>query len=114
MKKIFTSLFTLVFVGGLSLFAQAPRTVLIEEFTSATCPPCAATNPIFRKFLEQFGNKVVNVAFQCQIPSTGDPMYAHPTQQMLIPEKPIMVLTQLQIVVWMEKLRLEPTHIRFL
>ncbi len=79
MKKIFTSLFTLVFVGGLSLFAQAPRTVLIEEFTSATCPPCAATNPIFQKFLEQFGNKVVNVAFQCQIPSTGDPMYASNT-----------------------------------
>ena len=58
------------------LFSQAPRTVLIEDFSSATCGPCATTNPIFKAFLEQFGNSVISVAFQCHIPVTGDPMYA--------------------------------------
>lgn len=59
-----------------TLFGQAPRTILIEDFSSATCPPCALTNPIFRAFLEPFGKSVVSVAFQCHIPVTGDPMYA--------------------------------------
>ena len=80
MKKIFTSIVILtVFLGGVQLLAQAPRTVLFEEFTSATCPPCAATNPIFRAFLEPYGSSVINVAFQCNIPTTGDPMYASNT-----------------------------------
>ncbi|HMW38432.1 MAG: T9SS type A sorting domain-containing protein [Saprospiraceae bacterium] len=76
MKKTFTLFFFLGILSSLSVFAQAPRTILIEEFTSATCPPCAATNPIFKKFVEQFGGKVINMAFQCNIPTTGDPMYA--------------------------------------
>lgn len=80
MKKIFTHLMTLVFiVSGINLFAQAKRTVLIEESTSATCPPCAATNPILLKYLEPYGNKVIKLAYQCQIPTTGDPMYASNT-----------------------------------
>ena len=49
---------------------------MIEDFSSATCPPCALTNPIFRAFLEPFGKSVESVAFQCHIPVTGDPMYA--------------------------------------
>jgi hypothetical protein len=28
-----------------SAFGQSQRTVLFEEFTQASCPPCAATNP---------------------------------------------------------------------
>lgn len=79
MKKTFTLFFFLGILSCLSVFAQAPRTVLFEEFTSATCPPCAATNPIFRQFLAPFGNRVINVAFQCDIPSLGDPMYASNT-----------------------------------
>ncbi|MEO6189537.1 MAG: T9SS type A sorting domain-containing protein, partial [Saprospiraceae bacterium] len=80
MKKIFTSIVILtVFFGGKQLLAQAPRTVLFEEFTSATCPPCAATNPIFRSLLEPYGSRVINLSFQCNIPSAGDPMYASNT-----------------------------------
>ncbi len=66
----------LQFTLSSALFGQAPRTILVEDFSSATCPPCAATNPIFRAFLEPFGKSVVSVAFQCHIPVTGDPMYA--------------------------------------
>ncbi|MEP7195591.1 MAG: T9SS type A sorting domain-containing protein [Saprospiraceae bacterium] len=82
MKKIFTLLLFIVLVaGGLQLSAQAKRTALIEESTSATCPPCAATNPILLKYLQPYGNKVIKLAYQCYIPSVGDPMYASNTTE---------------------------------
>lgn len=81
MKKISTLLIPVFFTMVLVLSAQAPRTVLFEEFTSATCPPCATTNPIFMRFLQPFGDKVINVAFQCNIPVVGDPMYASNTTE---------------------------------
>ena len=48
MKKItkLTTLLAFTFCAG-SAFAQAPKFVLLEEFTGMNCPPCAAQNPGF-------------------------------------------------------------------
>ncbi|NOT37267.1 MAG: T9SS type A sorting domain-containing protein [Saprospiraceae bacterium] len=81
MKKISTNLILAFLAITISVSAQAPRTVLFEHFTSATCPPCATTNPIFKKFLEPFGETVISMAFQCNIPQVGDPMYASNTTE---------------------------------
>jgi hypothetical protein len=43
MKKFY--FFPDSFVGMSTLFAQAERTVMVESFTNASCPPCAAQNP---------------------------------------------------------------------
>lgn len=81
MKKISTFLFLLFLAMSLETMAQAPRTVLFEHFTSATCPPCATTNPIFQRFLQPYGPKVISLAFQCNIPQVGDPMYGQNTSE---------------------------------
>ncbi|MBK9270946.1 MAG: T9SS type A sorting domain-containing protein [Saprospiraceae bacterium] len=77
MNRKFTLLILLAFVAFFSLDAQAVRKVLIEEYTSATCPPCASTNPIFDPFLESRGPNVIALKYQSYIPTTGDPMYGH-------------------------------------
>ncbi len=81
MKKISTILILLLVAMSFLATAQAPRTVLFEHFTSATCPPCATTNPIFQRFLQPYGPKVISLAFQCNIPAVGDPMYGHNTTE---------------------------------
>lgn len=71
MKKIITSLFLLTFyyVG----FAQAPRLVCVEEFTQASCPPCAAQNPAFNTLLQANTTKCVSLKYQTSWPGY-DPM----------------------------------------
>lgn len=73
MKKItFLSFFIL-----LSLIANAqqgaPRMVLLEEFTQASCGPCAAANPALNAMLAANPDKVVSVKYQTNWPGT-DPM----------------------------------------
>jgi len=53
------------------------RKVLVEEFSSATCNPCAAINPAFMAALNNAGNEVAIVRYQGPIPAIGDPMYAY-------------------------------------
>lgn len=72
MKKI-----TLLFLGTIHLmtFAQTQRTVLLEEFTQASCPQCAAANPTFNKFVANNANKLVSIKYQTSWPGV-DPMNA--------------------------------------
>lgn len=70
MKKsllIFLSTFAVV-----AAFAQK-RTVLIEEFTNASCPPCAAFNPGFHAAIDKNAEKVVTLKYQVNYPGF-DPM----------------------------------------
>lgn len=61
-------------------FAQSQRIVLFEQFTQASCGPCAATNPILNAMLDGIQNKVVSIKYQTSWPGT-DPMNAqNPTQ----------------------------------
>jgi hypothetical protein len=50
------------------IFAQAQRTVLIEEFTNASCGPCAAQNPAFNALLDNNEDILVSIKYQTDWP----------------------------------------------
>lgn len=60
--------------AGLMLNAQTvQRTVLVESFTQASCPPCAAQNPGFNTLLANNTGKVAVIKYQTSWPGY-DPM----------------------------------------
>ncbi|MDQ3111843.1 MAG: Omp28-related outer membrane protein [Bacteroidota bacterium] len=73
MKKLYTTLAlaSLVAVAG----AQSQRLVLVEEFTQASCGPCASANPQFNTLLGANTTKVVSLKYQTSWPGV-DPMNA--------------------------------------
>lgn len=75
--KQFYSLFSFILFVSVCLNAQAPRRVLVEEFTQASCPPCAVYNPGFHKIIFTPGNesKVSLLCYQTSWPGS-DPMNA--------------------------------------
>lgn len=60
MKKI-SILLAIIIAGSsfLNLKADSPRKVLYEKFTNASCPPCAAQNPVYKNYLKNPANKAV-------------------------------------------------------
>lgn len=71
---------------GVLGFAQgsgATRMMLVEEFTNASCPPCAAANPAFNALLNQNVSKVAAIKYQTNWPG-ADPMNAQ-TQTLVAP-----------------------------
>ncbi|HRG28806.1 MAG TPA: Omp28-related outer membrane protein [Chitinophagales bacterium] len=73
MKKVL--LFSLVTIGLLQVsFGQYQRTVLFEEFTQASCGPCASQNPGFNALLEENSDKTLAIKYQVWWPGF-DPMY---------------------------------------
>lgn len=61
--------------GGLTTFSSgAKRTVLLEQFTNASCAPCAAENATFNPKLLQNASKLAVVKYQVWWPGK-DPMY---------------------------------------
>src|SRR5258706_16343823 len=74
MKKIFTLIVSVIFVYTLS-YGQSQRLVLCEEFTQASCPPCAAQNPAYNTLLNANPTKVVAIKHQTSWPGV-DPMNA--------------------------------------
>jgi hypothetical protein len=78
MKKI-TLLFTLLMLfSGTALMAQSQRLVLAEEFTNASCGPCAGQNPDFDALLQANADKITSIKYHMSWPGT-DPMYSHNT-----------------------------------
>lgn len=73
MKKLYftLALSSITFLAS----AQTQRTVLLEEFTQASCGPCAAANPAFNSLLNNNLAKAVSVKYQVSWPGT-DPMNA--------------------------------------
>lgn len=63
-------------------FAGVQRNVLLEEWTSSTCGPCAANNPTVDAFISARFDSLVPIKYHMNWPSPGnDPMYAYnPTQ----------------------------------
>ncbi|MBK7174785.1 MAG: hypothetical protein IPH84_16485 [Bacteroidales bacterium] len=49
MKKLLLSF--LVIIMATFTFAQTQRYVIVEEFTNASCGPCAAQNPAFQALM---------------------------------------------------------------
>lgn len=76
MKKFFT-LFTVLAFAATS-FAQTPRMVLLEHFTSASCGPCATYNPQVETLLGANTNTTLSIKYQVNWPTpNGDPMNNH-------------------------------------
>ncbi len=73
MKKIY--LVAACIITGFSVNAQSQRMVLAEEFTQASCGPCAAANPAFNALLANNSAKVVAIKYQVSWPGV-DPMNA--------------------------------------
>jgi hypothetical protein len=70
MKKITLTIASLV---GLAAFGQSQRMVLVEEFTQASCGPCAAANPALNSTLSTNASKAVSIKYQTSWPGV-DPM----------------------------------------
>lgn len=60
---------------GAFAFGQSQRMVLAEEFTQASCGPCAAQNPTFNALLLANTSKVIPLKYQTSWPGV-DPMNA--------------------------------------
>jgi hypothetical protein len=75
MNKKITLLAAVAGFAVTTAFAQSQRVVLIEEFTQASCGPCAAANPAFNALLAPnlTSNKVVGIKYQTNWPGV-DPM----------------------------------------
>lgn len=81
MKQLISLLFLVFAVLAISTdsFPQAKK-VLFEEFTNASCAPCAANNPALKSFIESKGDTIVAVMYHTNFPGF-DPMYnANPGQ----------------------------------
>jgi hypothetical protein len=72
MKKITLSIASLL---SLAVFGQSQRTVLVEEFTQASCGPCASANPALNSTLSTNASKAVSIKYQTDWPGV-DPMNA--------------------------------------
>jgi hypothetical protein len=74
MKKLL--LFSaMLFACIFTVSAQYQRQVLVEEFTNASCPPCAGQNPAFNALLDAAAPKVTPIKYQTNWPGV-DPMNA--------------------------------------
>lgn len=71
MKRILLFLYLMIITAALS--AQSQRTVLIEEFTQASCPPCEVSTPAFNEITELNKDKIVQIRYQTSWPGV-DPM----------------------------------------
>jgi hypothetical protein len=72
MKKSLQLLFAWLFFANF-LSAQSQRKVLIEHFTQASCPPCAAVNPIIDPIMDRNHDKITRITHQVSWPGV-DPM----------------------------------------
>jgi len=77
-KLLLLTLFACLNVGLIS--AQTDRKVFVEEFTNASCGPCASQNPAFNTLMEQNKAKVITLKYQTVFPGY-DPMHnTNPTE----------------------------------
>lgn len=75
MKKnyLFLAFFLLVSLNILFAQTRSQRLVLAEEFTQASCGPCAVQNPAFNALLDANPTKIVSIKYQTDWPGY-DPM----------------------------------------
>lgn len=78
MKKISTLI--IAFVQGSIAFSQTQRLVLAEEFTQASCPPCASHNPPYHALLDANPTKIIGLTYQVNWPGTDPMNLENPTQ----------------------------------
>ncbi len=77
MKKLYPILLTCgLILAGMAVNAQSQRFILAEEFTQASCGPCASQNPGFNALLNANSTKIIGLKYQVWWPGY-DPMYDH-------------------------------------
>jgi hypothetical protein len=76
MKKL--ALYTLLITLSLPVFSQSQRLVLLEQFTQASCGPCATYNPSIHNLLVANPDKITSISIHTSWPGY-DPMYNHNT-----------------------------------
>lgn len=81
MKKLLLIVIA-VLITSVTVYSQATRTVLFENWTSSTCGPCASNNPQLKAWIAANWNGLICVSYHVGWPSPGnDPMYLYnPTQ----------------------------------
>ncbi len=77
--KLLKALLLLVvaFWATIETMADSPRKVVVEQFTSTTCGPCATANPAFHDWIGNNLDYVVPFIYHLNFPAPGDPMYTH-------------------------------------
>ncbi|MBL7128860.1 MAG: T9SS type A sorting domain-containing protein [Ignavibacteria bacterium] len=85
MKKFYITLLLLtsILLLRIDVTNAGDRMMLIEAFTSSTCPPCATNNPILEAFLSSSDpERISGISYHMNWPSPGnDPMYLYnPTE----------------------------------
>lgn len=68
---------TLCLLGLLVLagYGQSQRYVVFEEFTNASCGPCASQNPGFQALMAANTSKCAYITYHWNFPGVNDPMY---------------------------------------
>lgn len=79
MKKLISLTSIIILLTGIG-YGQSPRMVLAEEFTNASCGPCASQNPAFDALLAANEDIITSIKYHTSWPGT-DPMYTHNPQQ---------------------------------
>ncbi|MCE1165708.1 MAG: T9SS type A sorting domain-containing protein [Bacteroidetes bacterium] len=81
MKKLLTVLIILTAFSFTSRVYSGDRMMLVEFFTSSTCGPCAANNPVMTAFVNSVSaDMLAAIGFHMNWPSPGnDPMYLYNT-----------------------------------
>ncbi len=77
MKK-FLLVLVAITTFALAAKSQTAKMAIVEEFTNASCPPCAAQNPAFDALMAANKDKAVVLKYQVWFPGF-DPMYEHNT-----------------------------------
>ncbi len=75
MKKNFLTICTMIVVS-VAVYGQSQRFILFEEFTQASCGPCASQNPAFNAMLNANTTKCTSIKYQTSWPGY-DPMNLH-------------------------------------
>lgn len=77
MKRILLS-FLFLALSAMFVKGQSQRLVLLEEFTQASCGPCASANPGIMSILNANPTKITGIFYHTSWPGY-DPMYLHNT-----------------------------------
>jgi len=81
MKKISLLFMAIFLIYSCALYSQDKK-VLFEEFTNASCGPCAANNPLLKTYLDSKGDSIVAIMYHTEFPGF-DPMHnLNPSQVM--------------------------------
>lgn len=78
LKKLLLSV--LAFACLAPAYAQHKRRVLIEEFTNASCPPCASQNPTFNATINANINYLTPLKYQAPFPGFDPMNQQNPTE----------------------------------